>query len=366
MKYKDPHKQILRLTRSYWDRDETDPWVRAPFLSVLQCRTPAKGGRVYASSTEEKIFFYPCKCGACTSCGYRAGEKWRAERQVALPNIPYNGVTFSMPDVLWRIFHDNADLAKALPVLAATAIQTRARLKNGTQVGIIAILHTFNGKLEFNSHVHTIVTAGGLQRDSWVASLFYGGKRLMELWRKGIIRLLRMALEAGQLQTSLTPDQMRTLLTEQENRWWSVKIKSLNSIKHFVEYAGRYVRRPPIAGNRITYIGNGIVTFWYFDKKERQRKYITCSQEEFIDRWAQHILARYQHSVRNFGLFAPRSVGQTSAAIFTLLRQKKRPRPKPRPWRLAILQDFGHDPQLDSKGEIMELVRFLPPTRNES
>lgn len=362
MKYKDPHKQILLLNRSYWDREETNPWVRASFLSVLQCRTPAKGGRVYASSTEEKSFFNPCKSRACASCGHRAGEKWRAERETALPNMVYHGITFSMPDVLWGIFHDNPRMAKALPDLAATVIQTRAHLSSGAQTGVIAILHTFNGKLEFNSHVHAIVTAGGLKGDSWIPIIFYGRDPLMTGWRKGVVRLLRGALKEGQLQTSLATEQVQNLLTEQENRWWSIRIQTLKSTGQFLRYAGRYIRRPPIAGYRITYIGEGMVTFWYDDKREDQQKDITCSQEEFIDRWAQHILHRYQHSVRNFGLFSPRSVGQTSLAILTLLRQEKRTHPKPRPWALALKQDFGHDPLADSNGERMRLVRLLPPT----
>src|SRR6266850_7334192 len=145
MKYKDPHKQIILQNRSYWDRDETSLWVRASFSNMLECRTPAKGGRVFASATEEKIFFNPCKSAVCSSCGYRQGERWRAERQAALPNVVYQGITFSMPDVLWCIFRDNPTLAKALPALAAAVIQTRARLSSGAQAGVVAILHTFNG-----------------------------------------------------------------------------------------------------------------------------------------------------------------------------------------------------------------------------
>jgi Putative transposase/Transposase zinc-binding domain len=361
MKYKNPHKLILRLTERYWNRDQTDPWVRASFLSMLACRTEAKGGRVYASETEEKIFFNPCKSSACSSCGQRAGEKWRAERRAALPDILYHGVTFTMPNVLWRLFHDNPHLAKALPALAATALRTRARLKAGAEVGVVTILHTFNGKLEFNSHVHTIVTAGGLRGESWVENIYYGRNQLMEIWRKGVIRLLRAASEAGRLQTDLAKYEVKTLLVEQEKRWWSVKIQTLFSTKHFLEYAGRYVRRPPIAGYRITYIENGIVRFRYKDKRERRLVDITCSQEEFVDRWAQHILERYRHSVRNFGLFSPRAVGQTSAAILSLLGQKEKTRPKPRPWAQAVKQDFGHDPLVDSKGQRMRLVRLLPP-----
>ena len=39
------------------------------------------------------------------------------------------------------------------------------------RVGVNAILHNFNGKLEFNSHVHTMVTGGELYRSSciWVS-----------------------------------------------------------------------------------------------------------------------------------------------------------------------------------------------------
>lgn len=68
-----------------------------------------------------------------------------------------------MPDVLWPLFRDNPPLAKALSALAAEVIQARMSAKYGLRVGVIAILHTFNGELKFNSHVHTMVTGGGLR-----------------------------------------------------------------------------------------------------------------------------------------------------------------------------------------------------------
>src|ERR1039458_550381 len=151
------------------------------------------------------------------------------------------------------------------------------------------------------------------------------------------------------------------MLTQQENRWWSIKIHSFKSKEHFLRYAGRYVRRPPIAQRRITYVGKRNVRFWYKDKKLRRRVEVQCSLEEFIDRWAQHIPELYQHAVRSFGLFAPRTLSQTSAAIFTLLGQTRRPRPKPRPWADSIKRDFGHDPLLDRKGKRMRWVGRLKP-----
>lgn len=113
------------------------------------------------------------------------------------------------------------------------------------------------------------------------------------------------------------------MLTKQEKCNWIIKIQSFKDKWHFLQYAGRYVRRPPIAQRRITWIGERTVRFWYKDKRLRRKVEMECSLEEFIDRWAQHILEGYQHAVRHFGLFAPRAVGQTSAAIFAILRQSE-------------------------------------------
>ena len=97
-------------------------------------------------------------------------------------------------------------------------------------------------------------------------------------------------------------------------------------------------------------------------KKLRRRVEVKCSLEEFIDHWSQHIPERYQHAVLNFGLFAPRALGQTAAAILVILRQERRARPKPRPWAESIERDFGPDPLLDHTGKRMKWVRRLAPT----
>jgi hypothetical protein len=270
-----------------------------------------------------------------------------------------------MPKQLWPLFRDNPRLAKALPALAAKLIEARVGAKYGLRVGVIAVPHTFNGKLEFNSHIHTMVTGGGLDgsSDGWVSRVFYERDPLMEAWRRAVIALLRAALRAGQLCTNMDVAEMEEMLTQQENRWWSIKIQSFKSKERFLRYAGRYVRRPPIAQHRITYIGTRIVRFWAKDKKSGRRVNVRCSLEEFIDRWAEHIPERYQHAVRCFGLFAPRALRQSSATIFAALRQEQRQRPKPRRWADSLKRDFGHDPLLDSEGKRMKWVRRVAPLK---
>ena len=88
MKYLDPHRQILRLSRPYWDRDDTRPVVRSAFRRTLDCRTGELGATVYASADEEKIVNDSCKSPTCSSCGYRNAMQWERERLAALPDVP--------------------------------------------------------------------------------------------------------------------------------------------------------------------------------------------------------------------------------------------------------------------------------------
>jgi Putative transposase len=142
--------------------------------------------------------------------------QWQRERWAALPDVPYKGITFTMPHVLWPLFRDNPHLTTALPALAASIIQTHASIQSGLRVGGMAILHTFNRKLEFNSHVHTLVTAGGLYgvSDIWVEKADLDRHKLFKSWRRAVVKLLRAELRAGQLVSALTSDQMETLLAE--------------------------------------------------------------------------------------------------------------------------------------------------------
>jgi len=152
-----------------------------------------------------------------------------------------------MPALLWPFFRDNPHLANLLSVLASELIKARTNAKYGLRVGVIAILHTFNGKLEFNSHVHTMATAGGLHGSSctWVSRVYYDRDALMEAWRKAVSALLRAVLRAGQLLTELTASQMEDLVNHLERCWWSIKIQSFEDKSHFLQYAGRYVRGHP-------------------------------------------------------------------------------------------------------------------------
>ena len=130
----------------------------------------------------------------------------------------------------------------------------------------------------------------------------------------------------------------------QYERWWSIHIDHFESKKHFLLYAGRYVRRPPIAQYRFTKVTDREVRFWTKDKILKRRVNVSYTPQEFVATLAEQVPNRYQHAIRYFGLLAPGSKARTSAALFLLLGQEKRPRPRRLSWAFSLRRDFGVDP----------------------
>ena len=83
--------------------------------------------------------------------------------------------------------------------------------------------------------------------------------------------------------------------------------------------------------------------------------------KEFIDSWMQHVPAHYQHTMRYFGLFAPRSVGQTASLFRHCWPGETDHDPGVYLRADSIRSSFGTDPLLDQNGRRMVWVRRLVP-----
>src|ERR1039457_3495696 len=144
-----------------------------------------------------------------------------------------------------------------------------------------------------------------------------------------------------------------------------IDIDHFESKKHFLLYAGRYVRRPPIAQYRFVKITDREVRFWTKDKILKRRVNVSYTPEEFVATLAEQVPNRYQHAIRYFGLLAPGSKARTSAALFLLLGQEKRPRPRRLSWAFSLRRDFGVDPLIDQRGQPMRWIGRLSPRAQE-
>jgi hypothetical protein len=356
-------KQILEATRNVWDRPGTRPSVRNNFRAVIDCGTPALGWEVYASDSEEKRCYHRCRSRFCPSCGYRATLLWLEQQEAVLPDIPYAGIVFTMPRELWSIFRRNRHLLHDLPVLGASVIQQWIRSRYGANVLIMIVPHTFGGDLKFNSHLHILISAGGFHESSgrWIPYLRLEKDALMRRWRYAVIDHLHRALKAGVLRSELRTEDLSKLLSTAyqhvRHPKWIIFLQTITSKSHFLRYAARYVRRPPIASWRLLEVTDRDVEFVAKHTKAGRLVRTRCPLPEFVRLLAPHVPDMYRHGIRYFGLLAPRAKGKNWAGLFVALGQEIKARPPRLSWRDSLLRYFSFDPLLDSGGHEMHWVR---------
>jgi hypothetical protein len=363
----DSLKQLLADTRQHWDHDGTAANVRENFLKILACGTLALGAEIYSSEIERLLVPHTCKSRACPSCGYRATALWQAELEASLPNIGYVGINFTIPDVFRPLLQQNRHLLNDLPAVAASVIRRWTETKYGADVLLIVVPQTFGGFLNFNPHLHMLVSAGGLQGPDgrWLPRLEYkdGGheRELMEMWRLALCSFLWVAVQKRVLTSNFEPNSLKKVLKTQYERDWVTHVSPVMSKAKFLRYAGRYIRRPPIPLSHILGIADHGVQFLAKDTRAKRMVQLVRPKEMFVDALAEHIPDHYRHAMRYFGLLSPQGRKRTSAIVFSLLKQERRPSPERLGWAESLRRGFGVDPLIDQHGNRMNWTGRLAP-----
>jgi hypothetical protein len=365
---KNPLKKILEMTKPQWDHPGVPDFVRDNFRKVLMCRTPALGGEEYASAAARKVRYHTCKGKCCPCCGSWGTVLWQREQWAALPDIPWVGIVLTMPGVFWPVFKSHPNLQHDLPALGAAVIHQWAWNRYRVRLCGIVIQHTFGGRLNHNPHLHMMFSADGLNLAEcrWVRSLKFDCKEIMELWRFAVTSYLWKAHRDGLLQQSSLPEEFNDVILEQVRPDWIIHITRRMSKMHFLKYAGRYIRRLPISQKNILQVTEQEVVYMVKDTRTKTYVEARSTPAEFVAILSQHVLDRYQHSMRYFGLLAPRTKRLTSSAVFALLGQQPRPKPRRPRWAESIKKRFGNDPLMDEFGNRMHWVGRLQPVAIET
>lgn len=352
-------KEILALTRERWQAPTERKTVRDNFTKVLACGTLALGAEVYASAYEKKIVPHTCKSRCCPSCGNRATLLWQREQWAMLPDVPFVGIVLTMPDVLWPLFKATPRLQHDLPAIGALAIKNWAWAKHRVRLCIMVIPHTFGGHLNYNPHLHMMVSGAGLDPGTsrWVESLHFDEEEIMPLWRLAVIDYLEQRYRRSPALAARS--NISVCLARQAARRWNIHVSPHMPKTHFLRYAGRYIRRLPISQRRILSISAEEVVYQSKDTRTKSFVENRCTPEEFMALVAQHVPGHYRHSMRYFGLLAPTVKGLITPAVFALSNSTRRPKPKRQSWAASVQKHFGRDPLKDAKGQRMRWIGSL-------
>jgi hypothetical protein len=280
------------------------PPQRRALWAIAHCRTAALGGRAFACTRcgETHFAFHSCNHKACPQCGRQATQRWIARQLANRLQAPYFLVTFTLPAPLRSCFFGPfaklaydlffAAVAAALAEKLASAKGLRAQVN-----GFVAVLHTWNQRLEFHPHLHCLVPGAGLDSQGRAVRVKSPDFLIhLPLLRAAFRQHFRQLL--AQHDWQVDPEVWTTD--------WGVQVQPVGSGQAAIKYLGAYVARTAIADARLLALDEATVTFRWKDRSDHDRlKPLTLPGVEFVRRYLRHVLPQGLRSVRYYGFCHP-------------------------------------------------------------
>jgi len=172
---------------------------------------------------------------------------------------------------------------------------------SGICLGMIAVLHTWGQNLSLHPHLHCIVPGGGIDKDGkWQKQIrsnkyLFSVKALSKVFRAKYVQQLR--------ESGINNKFLLDSLFEQD--WVVYAKRPFGGPKQVIEYLGRYTHKVAISNHRLLEVTDTDVSFSYRDYRENGRqKVMELTHEEFIRRFAQHILPLRFVRIRHYGILS--------------------------------------------------------------
>jgi hypothetical protein len=341
------------------------PSHQKALADIAACCTKELGGRLYGCDDCGDSFwsYHCCRNRACPKCHASQTKEWLQQRQAELLPCNYFHAVATIPSELRAVFRRNQKLMYGLLMqVSAAALKDLCASKRhlGALPGILAVLHTWSGRLNYHPHVHLLVTGGGITANGqhWEPARGEFLLPVTALSRK-IATLFRAALEtkAPAIFAGISADVWR--------REW------VSFCKHYgrgndavLTYLSRYVFRTAICNARILDMDQTHVTFRWKSRRAGAWRTERLPGVEFLRRFLQHVLPRGFHKVRYYGLWNPSQREQSNRAWLLLILAA--PADSVRPPRLVAPSDLlsalpeSPDQRLDQSSDHSESAPRCP------
>lgn len=233
--------------------------------------------------------------------------------------------------------------------------------------GIVTVLHTFGSKLNFNCHIHMLITLGGVDYRTCKFKFinFIAAKAIKSRFKTILLSRLRREFVND---SPTIPDYVKNewerefgssdFFVVQNKLWdkdWYLYVgEKLDNVDFTVKYIGRYAKRPCLSEAKITYYSKreDIVKFSYHDKITNEDKIISYSIDAFLGLLFRHIPEKHFHMIRYSGIYANarkrkvfKLICDQINALFGLANLLfEAAKSKSKSWRIRILEATGVDP----------------------
>lgn len=300
--------------------------VKRALGRISVCRTSTLGAHVKRCECGHvnSIEYNSCRHRSCPQCQGARKAKWLKKISEQLLPCDHTHVIFTVPEELNIFWQFNRRLFAE--ILLKTARETLTTLLKdpqhlGATPGIISVLHTWGRNLSVHPHVHCLVTAGGVDEHGTFVkpktSILVPGRMLMRMFRGKMRAALIGSVRRRELQipSRLTAAKAISAFNRLSRSDWNTRIEE--TYTHGVAVAGylaRYLGGHPISGRRIERHTGREVVFRYKDHRDGQKKRMSLTPGQFLDRWCEHVPPKGLRTIRRSGVYA-NSCGPIREAI---------------------------------------------------
>ena len=327
---------------------------------MINCGDPSYGGAMYACPKCGHLKFVPFRCHSrfCPTCGTHYAQKRANAMANQLVAVRHRHCVFTIPEDLRHFFKDDRSLLDCL-FTAVQSVVLRMFLKENKSKnftpGFICVLHTFGRPLEWNPHIHCLISEGGHSDDGeWRNIHHFNYKLLRESFRTALLNELESHI--GSSFKNIKSQMYRM----HENGFYVYAKPSLADPRTVTQYIGRYLGRPVIATKRIDRCNKDADTVTFHYNRHEDNKYIerTLPAIEFIKLLMQHIPEKNFKMIRYYGIYSRhREIDKNLRRQRT--SEQRRMFTSFTRWRESILLSFGYDPlqcpKCNSQMEILDI-----------
>lgn len=338
---------------------------------IRTCRTAALGVDVYTcpSCGEETKVYHSCKNRFCPTCNWSDTVKWAEKIRGNMLNIPHRHVTFTIPHELnWLIKRNQFLLLNMQMQASAETLSKWMEETHQIRPGIISVLHTAGEKKEYHTHVHMILSWGGITRNGSLEALkgkFIDYDTIKDRFRENYKgRLLRFFRE-GQLDHNFIDElDLKKFLSRISEKHWIVYFNDpIDTPVEVIRYIGRYTKRACLSEYKITRMEGEIIAFKYKDNKHKDyyghpiEKELELNYRDFFPLLLQHVPLPRFRLVRYYGIYSNR--GHIPREYFSKIEVSEMS------WRSLQQSETGQDPLLCPQCKVSKVYTYSYAEKNE-
>ena len=264
--------------------------------AINRCRTPDAGQLLVQCSHCGHTLLQPRSCGhrSCPQCQNHETSLWLDRQQKKLLPVEYFMATFTLPyELRFLAWNHQALVYKLLFACASSTLKDFGLDPNnlGADIGMTAVLHTHNRRLDYHPHLHVVVPGGGVDKakKQWKkkkSKYLFNEFALAKVFRA---RFIDQASKAGLRLPGCVP------------RKWVVDCKRAGKGPSALKYLARYLYRGVIGENNIVSNQDGHITFKYVESRTGKTRYRTVTGEDFLWLILQHVLPKGFRRARDYG-----------------------------------------------------------------